>query len=140
MSQAITRRPPRLGLAAAILAVSFLAMPSFAANRRTPGHGHHDRRVKAVIVIGKPRPVKTAVVVHGRPAGILDLNVKPKDTLVWVDGTLRGTVARFDGHPDKLHLIAGNHRVKLITPDGIEVARDIRVRAGIEVDVRLDLR
>ena len=72
--------------------------------------------------------------------GVLDMNVKPRSTEVWVDGTFRGTCDAFDGHPKKLHLRPGTHRIKLVTPDGLEVAREIRVRAGIEFNVGIDLR
>jgi hypothetical protein len=129
----------RIGIAAACVAVAALALPAALAHPRARHHRHH-HKAKAVIVVGKPRPVSHTVVVRGRPAGILDLNVKPKDTEVWVDGAFRGTVDSFDGHPNKLRLVAGNHRMKFVTPEGVEVARDIRVQAGVEVNVGLDLR
>ena len=78
--------------------------------------------------------------VNGHPFGILDMNVKPRATEVWVNGVRRGTCDDFDGHPEKLRLPAGNHRLKLVTPEGDEIARDIRVRAGVELNVGLDLR
>ncbi len=94
----------------------------------------------AVVVVGKPKPVSRVVVVNGARLGVLDLNVKPKATEVWVNGRLRGTCAEFDGHPDKLTLRPGMHSIRFVTPDGIEAARDIRVRAGREINVGLDLR
>ena len=89
--------------------------------------------------MGKPRTVQV-VVINGVAHGTLDMNVKPRSTEVWVDGTFRGTCDAFDGHPNKLHLRPGTHRIKLVTPDGLEVAREIRVRAGVEVNVGIDLR
>ena len=126
---------------AAFVCVSTLATAAADAHRGAHRHRYHrQREAKAVIVFGNPQPVRNAVLAHGRPAGILDLNVKPKQTEVWVDGSLLGTVDNFDGRPGKLRLVAGEHRLKLVTPDGVAVARNIRVQAGVEVDVGLDLR
>lgn len=125
-----------------LLVTAALAVSSVPGHPRSYRHRHHHRSggARAVIVVGKPRPAQAPVIVRGRPAGVLDVNVKPKATELWVDGSLRGTVGEFDGRPQKLHLVAGEHRVKLVTPDGVSVARNIRVRAGVEIDVGLDLR
>ena len=134
-------RRKRPAVAAALVVVSLLAIAVAEAHHRAYRHRHHRRHeAKTVIVVGQPQPVRIAVVVHGRAGGVLDLNVKPKQTEVWVDGSFRGTVDNFDGRPGKLWLVAGEHRLKLVTPDGVEVARNIRVQAGVEVDVSLDLR
>jgi len=101
---------------------------------------HRHGRTTAVIVIGKPKPAQRAVVVNGARHGVLDLNVKPKATEVWIDGRRRGTCDAFDGFPNKLTLTPGIHTIKFVTPEGVEAARDIRVRAGVEVNVGLDLR
>ena len=127
----------RFGAAVLLIAGAAMALPSAVAH---PRFRHHGDSTSAVIVIGKPRPLRQTVVVRGRPAGVLDLNVKPKDTRVWVDGNLRGKVDEFDGHPRKLHLVAGDHRVKLVTPDGVEVARVVKIEADVEVNVGLELR
>jgi len=125
----------------ALACVSLLATAAADAHRGVYHHRHHrHREAKAVIVLGNPHPVRGAIVAHGRPAGILDLNVKPKQTEVWVDGSLLGTVDNFDGRPSKLRLVAGEHRLKLVTPYGVTVARNIRVQAGVEVEVGLDMR
>ena len=144
MEVTMSSRSPRRNtcfFAAAFVCVSMLATVAADAHRGVYRHRHHrHHEAKAVIVFGKPHPVRGAVVVHGRPAGVLDLNVKPKQTEVWVDGSLLGTVDRFDGRPSKLRLVAGEHRLKLVMPGGVAVARNIRVQAGIEVDVELGLR
>lgn len=101
---------------------------------------HRHGRTTAVIVVGKPKPAPRVVVVNGATHGILDLNVKPKDTRVWINGVFRGTCDAFDGFPNKLTLAPGIHTIKFLTPEGIEAARDVRVRAGVEVNVGLDLR
>ena len=94
---------------------------------------------RAVIVVAKPRPVKV-VKVNGPARGVIDLNVKPKRTEVWVDGAYRGQVRQFDGYPGKLRLLPGWHVIKLVTPDGDVARQRVRVKAGHEIDVRLDLR
>ncbi len=122
----------------AALSLTTMLFPAVAAHPRA--HDHRHRASTAVIVVGKPKPVRQAVVVNGTAQGVLDLNVKPKETEVWIDGRMRGTVDAFDGHPAKLHLRPGIHEVKLVTPEGIEVSRDLRVRAGVELNIGLDLR
>jgi len=98
------------------------------------------RRPVPVIVLGKPHPAPAVAVIDGTEPGMLDLNVKPRTTEVWVNGTLHGTCDSFDGYPAKLTLSPGLYRIRLVTPDGIDVARDLRVRAGVELNVALDLR
>jgi hypothetical protein len=120
----------------AVLTLLFLSVGRAWAHPRPRPHSHR----KAVIVVGKPKPVRHVVVIHGKPHGTLDMNVKPKSTAVFVDGRLRGTCGEFDGSPGKLHLLPGMHRVKLVTPDGIEIKKNVRVRAGVEINVGLDLR
>jgi hypothetical protein len=133
-------KPNRLGALLAALALLLLTATAAHAHRRPHRHHHHRHHTKAVIVVGQPKPLRTAVVINGVPHGVLDMNVKPRATEVWIDGKLRGTCDAFDGHPNKLHLRPGTHRIKLVTPDGVEVARDVRVKAGVEINVGLDLR
>ena len=95
---------------------------------------------RATIVVGKPRRVRRPVYVVGRPAATLDFNVKPSKTAIYVDGTYRGTCDDFDGWPQKMHLAPGRHRIRLVTPDGVRVERDVKLAAATEVDIDLDLR
>ncbi len=126
-----------VALTACLTAAGSIA-PSVQAGPRAHRRQHHAK--KAVIVVGPARAVRHSVVVYGRPAGVLDFNLKPKATEVWVDGRLRGIADDFDGIPRKLLLAQGPHRLKLITPDGVEIARVIRVQAGTEINIGLDLR
>jgi hypothetical protein len=121
------------GAIAGLLSVSF-------ADAHSRARFHRHGRTTAVVVIGKPKPTPRVVTVNGAMHGVLDLNVKPKATRVWIDGHLRGTCGAFDGFPNKLTLAPGIHTIKLVTPGGIEATRDVRVRAGVEVNVALDLR
>ena len=101
---------------------------------------HRHERTTAVIVVGRPKPTPRLLVVNGERHGALDINVRPKATRVWIDGELRGTCGAFDGFPNKLTLAPGMHTIKFVTPEGIEAARDVLVRAGLEVNIGLDLR
>jgi hypothetical protein len=101
---------------------------------------HRHERSTAVIVLGKPKTAPHVVVVDGARHGILDLNVKPKATRVWIDGVFRGTCGTFDGFPNKLVLAPGIHTIRFVTPTGIEATRDVRVRPGVEFNVGLELR
>jgi hypothetical protein len=131
----MNRFSSRIRLIAATTALLALSLPAWAhVGRRAHRHPH---RRHTVIVVGKPRPVRSTVIVAGRPSGTLDLNVKPKATEVWIDGKLRGTVDDFDGHPQKLHLAAGPHRLKMVTPDGEIYRREIHVTAATEIDINL---
>ena len=128
----------RLAACLVTLSVAVLLFPTTSAHRRP--RGHHHRRAIAVIVVGKPTPLRHPVIFNGRPHGVLDMNVTPKATQVWTDGKFRGTCDIFDGHPNKLHLLPGVHRITLVTPDGDEVSRELHIRAGLEVNIGLDLR
>lgn len=121
------------GALAGLLSVSLVEAHSRARLHR---HG----RTTAVIVVGKPKAAERVITVNGARHGVLDLNVKPRTTRVWIDGKLRGTCSAFDGFPNKLTLAPGMYTIRLVTPDGIEAARDVRVRAGVEINVGLDLR
>lgn len=127
-------------LTACLIAAGSIA-PPVQADPRANRHARHRRHhAKTVIVVGQPRAVRHTVVIHGRPAGVLDLNLKPKTTEVWVDGRFRGIADDFDGIPQKLLLAQGQHLLKLVTPDGVEITRNIRVQAGTEINIGLDLR
>ena len=86
------------------------------------------------------RPVVVApIVIQGRPHGCIDFDVKPEETKVYVGEELRGTVDDFDGVPGKLNLLPGPHRIRLVTPDGDTWEERIRVVAGHEINVNLEL-
>ena len=123
-------------------ALAALIVPSLWAHFRPYPHRHRqvDRHQGAIIVLGTPQTVKHHVVLQGRPAGYLDMNIKPKATEVWVDGRFRGIVDDFDGRPQMLRLRAGPHRVKLVTPDGTAFQRAVQITAGTRIEVKLNLK
>ncbi len=113
-------------------------LPGFA-HRKHYRHTHRGAKVRINIRVGQPRRLARPVVVRGKPAGAIDFHVQPKDTEVHVDGTYRGTVDQFDGHPDKLILARGTHRITLKTPDGDEWSEKVKIRAGYEIELKVEL-
>lgn len=96
-------------------------------------------RARVAIVVGRPVVMARPVVIGGVPHGAIDFDVTPETTEVYVDGTLRGQVDDFDGFPEKLYLRAGTHRIALKTSGGETVTRKVRVVAGHEMNLKLDL-
>ena len=123
-----------------VLAIAGLLCAGFVEAHTRTRFQRHVRRPVPVIVLSKPRPAPAIVVIDGSEPGVLDLNVKPRATEVWIDGAFHGTCDAFDGFPGKLSLAPGLYRIRLVTPDGLDVARELRVRPGIELNVALDLR
>lgn len=103
------------------------------------GRRHRHRRGR-VVVVSAPVRLSRPVLIAGRPHGVIDMNVKPKTTEVFVNGKLRGQVDDFDGRPGKLNLPPGNHKIMLRTPDGETYKRKVRIVAGHEINLKLDLK
>ncbi len=123
-------------LSTLFLAALALTVSEAQAHWRPFRHRHPHRR--AVIVVGRPVAVRNVVHINGRPHGSIDFSVDPSTTEVYVNGKLRGTVDDFDGSPQKLHLIPGQHTISLKTPDGQNLTKQIDIRAGTEINLKLD--
>jgi hypothetical protein len=91
-----------------------------------------------VIVIGRVVAVRHVIQINGKPHGTLDFHVDPPTTEVFVNDKLRGTADDFDGSPQKLHLLPGMHKITLKTPEGEKVVKNIDIRAGTEIEIKLD--
>jgi len=129
------RRAAGLALGLALLVVPFLGSPAFAHRAR---HAHRHPHRARVLVVGGPVVLAAPVVIRGVAHGAIDFDVEPATTEVHVDGTLRGQADQFDGHPEKLYLRAGTHRITLVTPDGETHTRKVRIVAGHEINLSLD--
>jgi hypothetical protein len=128
-------------LSISLIALALLAAFSASdaeAHWRPFRHRHLDPVRRRVIRVGAPVQVRHVVVVDGKPRGTLDFHVDPSQTEVYVDGRLRGTADDFDGSPQKLHLVPGLHKVTLKTPEGESITKNIDIRAGTELEIRLD--
>lgn len=135
-----TRSPrvmvPALLIAALAGAATLFVSPATARVVVRPRARH---RARVVLVVGRPVVMARPVVIAGVPHGAIDFDVTPETTEVYVDGTMRGQVDDFDGHPEKLYLRAGTHVIALKTPDGETVSRKVRIVAGHEMNLKLDL-
>ncbi len=122
-----------------VLALFAVVLPAWA-HQRDWDHGHRHGRAQGQVAVAAGKPMRTTVVVNKHRFGTVDTDVKPKTTEIWVDDVYHGTCDAYDGSPDKLYLRPGQHRLLLVTPDGVEVRREVRVLAGERINLRLDLR
>jgi len=122
-----------------VLILCLAALAVSPALARRVRHPRRVVRVRHVIVVGRPVVLVAPIVIKGRPHGAIDVDVEPETTQVFVDGTLRGQADDFDGIPQKLYLLPGTHRIMLKTPDGEEVSQKVRVVAGEEINLKMDL-
>ena len=118
---------------AAVLLAGFVTPAGAMVVMRRPAPYRPARRV----VVLRPARMAAPVVIAGRPHGAVDLDVSPRETLVWVDGKLAGICGDFDGVPSKLYLLPGIHTLKLRTPDGEEHLEKMRIVAGREINLSL---
>jgi hypothetical protein len=120
--------------AAAVLLAGFMTPAAAMVVIRRPAPYRPARRV---VVVRRPRAMAAPVVIAGRPHGAIDLDVTPGETLVWVDGKLRGKCDDFDGVPSKLYLLPGIHTLELKTPGGEAHLEKLRIVAGQEINLSL---
>ncbi len=71
--------------------------------------------------------------------GALDLNVRPRDAEVHVDGQPVGKARKYDGLPGYLWLEKGIHEIAFSKPGYETVERRIKVFPGLELDVDVTL-
>jgi len=71
--------------------------------------------------------------------GRVDFNIEPPESQVYVDGALIGTADDYNGgfFGETATLRAGKHRIRVVSPDGQVVVRDIYVMPGKEIDFNL---
>lgn len=74
------------------------------------------------------------------PQGALDLNVKPKDTQVFVNGYYVGTTGDFDGWPRYLWLDEDNYEL-IFYKQGYETeVKEIAVRPDLVIDIKFQMQ
>lgn len=84
-------------------------------------------------------PVGYRVAVRDARLGAVDLNVKPKKAEVYIDGEYVGTARQFDGYPSYLWLRPGSYELALYREGFRTEAREIQVRTGALIDLRIEL-
>jgi hypothetical protein len=72
--------------------------------------------------------------------GAVDMNVKPNQAEVWVDGSYVAEAKDLDGSPTYLWLKAGDHDIQVYKGGYVTFQEKVNVRAGVrtELKVRLD--
>ena len=71
--------------------------------------------------------------------GALDLNVKPKNAQVYLNGTYIGVSGKFDGRPSYLWLKEGTYELIFLNEGYMTVIREFAIHAGAVIDVKLRL-
>ena len=75
-----------------------------------------------------------------RDLGASDLNVKPKNTQIYLNGRHIGNSRRFDGFPRHLWLKEGTYEVILYNEGYTTVVREFTVVPGVLIDVKQRLQ
>ena len=68
--------------------------------------------------------------------GALDLNVKPKDTQVYLNGKYIGVTDNFDGVPRALWLKEGTYEIIFHLDGYSTVVREFTIQPGAVIDVK----
>ena len=68
--------------------------------------------------------------------GALDLNVKPKDTQVYLNGKYIGVTDNFDGVPRALWLKEGTYEIIFYLDGYATVVREFTIHPGVVIDVK----
>ena len=78
--------------------------------------------------------------VSPRNAGRVDFNIKPSQSQVFVDGAYIGVADDYNGgfFGETATLKAGKHRIKVVSPEGQVVHREIYVMPGKELNFDLE--
>ena len=74
-----------------------------------------------------------------RPVGGLQLDVEPRNALVYVDGWYMGIVDSFSGYFHHLELAAGPHLIELLASDYDPLSAEILVTPGRTTTYRTSL-
>lgn len=75
----------------------------------------------------------------GYGMGALDLNVRPKQTEVYVNGQYVGLVKQYDGFPGYLWLESGVYQIAFYRPGHETVFRELEIFTGMVLDVAVDM-
>ncbi len=75
----------------------------------------------------------------GYGMGALDLNVRPKDAEVYVDGQYVGLARQYDGFPGYLWLEKGSYELAFYRPGMETVVRQFEIFTGLVLDVAIEM-
>ncbi len=108
------------------------------------GYGHHGYGHHGYYSYYSPRFFgPDGNVYHGVGAvqnvGALDLNVKPKNTQVYLNGNYIGVTGKFDGSPNFLWLKRGTYELTFYNEGYMTVVQEFAIHQGAVIDVELRL-
>lgn len=140
-------------LALALVAAAALAVAPAGMARGGRGHrgGHHvvarSVFVRPAFGFGYYRPFGfygepfgfygPRAVVRDGSYGLVDFNVRPQKSDIYVDGVYIGIADDYNGYPQKAALTPGKHRIKVVSPSGQIVERQIYVMPARELNFDL---
>lgn len=135
----------RLAPAVALILVavaSLVAEPASAGHRRR----HHRARVRVHLhthACGhhwRPVIIQTrAVKVSSPNLAYIDVDVKPEEVEVWLDGAEVGIADDFDGDPRYLTTKPGKHLLEFRLDDLPPVQQEVDLRPGVVVGIETDV-
>lgn len=76
---------------------------------------------------------------RGYGMGALDLDVRPKDTEVYVDGQYVGLAKQYDGFPGHLWLEKGVYEVAFYRPGSETQTRTVKILTDLVLDIELEM-
>ena len=102
----------------------------------TGQHGYYGHRTSRFY---GPDGVRYRAVGDVNNLGAIDINVKPKNTQVYLNGNYVGVTGKFDGFPDYLWLEEGTYELTFYNEGYMTVVQKFAIRQGAVIDVKLRL-
>ncbi|HEX2253201.1 MAG TPA: hypothetical protein VHQ65_08035 [Thermoanaerobaculia bacterium] len=84
---------------------------------------------------GYPMPVRPYSSRVSQDMGALDMDLKPGDTQIWIDGEYVGIADRYDGWPQYLWLREGSYHFVFYQDGYRTISREYTVRPGLVIDI-----
>ncbi len=103
------------------------------------GYGHHGYYSHYSPNFYGPDGVRYRTVGQDGNLGAIDINVKPKNTQVYLNGNYIGVTGKFDGFPGYLWLKEGTYELTFYNEGYMTVVREFAIHQGAVIDVKLRL-
>ncbi len=99
-------------------------------------HGYYGHRTSRFY---GPDGVRYRAVGEAGNLGAIDINVKPKRTRTYLNGSYIGMTGKFDGFPNYLWLEEGTYELAFYHEGYLTVIQEFAIRAGAVMDTKLRL-
>ncbi len=103
------------------------------------GYGYHGYYSHYSPHFYGPDGVRYRAVGEAGNLGAIDINVKPKWTRTYLNGSYIGMTGKFDGFPNYLWLEEGTYELTFYNEGYLTVIQEFAIRAGAVIDVKLRL-